>query len=122
MKPTVLIVAPQNDAHALTVAKRLEELDAEPIIFDSAHFPSQWQLSVMVANGGAIRFVLYRDDLEVNQEGLVGVWWRRPRRYVASDEVREDHLRRFAVSGALIQSGSIIHMCCQIRCVHRCWL
>jgi glutathione synthase/RimK-type ligase-like ATP-grasp enzyme len=100
MTPTVLIIAPNEDAHALTVAKRLEELDAETIILDSAHFPSRWQLSVSVANDGLRHFVLSRDDLEISHESLVGVWWRRPRRYLASGEVQEAHLRRLAASEA----------------------
>jgi hypothetical protein len=95
---SVLIIAPANDPHACVVAKRLEALEAKPIILDSAHFPSQWQLSVGTANGEPRRFVLGSNELELDEETLVGVWWRRPRRYVPSSDVAESHLRSFIIS------------------------
>jgi hypothetical protein len=95
---SVLIIAPSNDPHACVVAKRLEALHAKAIILDSAHFPSQWHLSLQTANGQPRRFVLGRDGLELNEEHLAGVWWRRPRRYMASSDVQEPHLRRFITS------------------------
>jgi hypothetical protein len=97
-RPSVLIIAPANDPHACVVAKRLEALEAKAIILDSAHFPSQWHLSLGTANGEPRRFVLCRDELELDEESLVGVWWRRPRPYVPSSDVRESHLRRFITS------------------------
>jgi hypothetical protein len=96
----VLIIAPPNDPHACVVAKRLEDLEAESIILDSAHFPSMTHLSVMNANGELRRFVLNCGELEVDEDRLVGVWWRRPRRYIASTDVKESHLRNFIVSEA----------------------
>jgi glutathione synthase/RimK-type ligase-like ATP-grasp enzyme len=98
MTPSVLIIAPANDPHACVVAKRLEALEAEAIILDSAHFPSQWHLSVSTANDEPPRFVLRCHELAVNEENLVGVWWRRPQPYVPSSDVRELHLRRFITS------------------------
>jgi glutathione synthase/RimK-type ligase-like ATP-grasp enzyme len=98
--PSVLIIAPPNDPHACVVAKRLEALEAEAIILDSADFPSQWHLSLRTAIGEPLRFVLGCDKLELDEERLVGVWWRRPRRYVASSDVQEAHLRRFITSEA----------------------
>jgi glutathione synthase/RimK-type ligase-like ATP-grasp enzyme len=98
MKPSVLIIAPADDPHACVVAKRLEALEAKAIILDSAHFPSQWHLSLGTANGEPRRFVLRRDQFELDEDSLVGVWWRRPRRYVPSSDVRESHLRRFITS------------------------
>jgi hypothetical protein len=93
--PCVLIIAPANDPHAHVVAKRLESLDAEAIVFDSAYFPSRCQLSLSLASGSSGRFVLAGNGFEFDQQHLSGVWWRRPRRHVASIDVEEAHLRRF---------------------------
>jgi len=98
MQPYVLIIAPNDDAHAHVVAKRLEALGAQAVILDSANFPGQCQLSVEIANGEPFRFALERDGLELNEGNLAGVWWRRPRRHVASNEVRESHLRQFVAN------------------------
>ncbi len=96
--PAVLIIAPADDPHACVVAKRLEELDAEPVILDCADFPSQWQLTVTRGNRDSQPFTLKRDQFELSDENLLGVWWRRPRGYIASSEVQEEHLRRFVAS------------------------
>lgn len=97
-RSTVLIIAPANDPHACVVAKRLEALEAKPIILDSADFPGKWHLSFGVANGEPRRYVLGRNDVLLDEENLVGVWWRRPRLYIPSSDVQEAHLRRFITS------------------------
>lgn len=94
-RPSVLIIAPENDPHACVVAKRLEALEARAVIVDSAHFPSKWQVSVRAANEEPHRFSIGRNELELDERDVVGVWWRRPRRPVPSVEVRESQLRRF---------------------------
>lgn len=93
--PSVLIIAPENDPHACVVTKRLEALGARAVIVDSANFPSQWQVSVRTANEEPLRFTIGRNELELDENDVVGVWWRRPRRPVPSVEIRESHLRRF---------------------------
>jgi len=107
-RSSVLIIAPANDPHACVVAKRLEALEAEAIILDSADFPSQWHLSVGTANGEPWRFCLGHDELVLDKESLVGVWWRRPRPYVPSSDVQESHLRRFIT--------------CELRAAFEGWL
>ncbi len=109
----VVIIAPQEDAHALVVAKRVEQLGAKCVILDSAEYPAKWQLTVRISNHEPPRFVLQQNDLEVSDATLCGVWWRRPRRYVAPGEVLEPHFRRFiaaeareAFEGWLLSLGS----------------
>jgi glutathione synthase/RimK-type ligase-like ATP-grasp enzyme len=97
-RSSVLIIAPANDPHACVVAKRLEALEAEAIILDSADFPSQWHLSVGTANDEPWRFCLGHNELILDKENLVGVWWRRPRSYVPSSDVQEANLCRFVTS------------------------
>lgn len=95
LKNTVVIVAPVDDPHACVVAKRLEALDAQAIVLDTAEFPSRWSLSVELADDSRFRFALGRDEIELHQDSVAGVWWRRPKRYVPSADVDEPHLRRF---------------------------
>lgn len=97
-RPSVLIIAPANDPHACVVAKRLEALDADAVVLDSAEFPTRWGLSVGTANGEPWRFRLGRDELVLDEDGLAGVWWRRPRPCAPSGDVEEAHLRRFVAS------------------------
>lgn len=95
MSTYVLIIAPEDDAHAQVVAKRIESLKAKAVILDAANFPSQWQLSARVENDQTLRFVLSGDGIELNEGNLAGVWWRRPRRHLASSDVQESHFRQF---------------------------
>lgn len=97
-RSSVLIIAPANDPHACVVAKRLEALEANAIILDSAHFPSQWHLSLMTANDEPPQFVLSNNELEMDEKSVLGVWWRRPNRFIPSSDVQESHLRRFIFS------------------------
>jgi hypothetical protein len=97
-RSSVLIIAPADDPHACVVAKRLEALEAEAIVLDSAGFPSQWHLSVGTANGEPWRFYLGHGELVRDKESLVGVWWRRPRPCVPSSDVQGSQLRRFVAS------------------------
>jgi hypothetical protein len=70
----VVIIASRRDAHACVVAKRLEELDAQGVILDSAEYPSKWQLTVQISNGEAPRFVLQTEGVEVDEATLSGVY------------------------------------------------
>ena len=92
--PCVVIIAPAKDAHALVVAKRLEALKAEAVLLDSAEFPARWNLSFETGPRGK-RFRLRGKGLDLSETRLRGVWWRRPRRHLASSDVVEAHLRRF---------------------------
>jgi len=94
-RPQVVIVAPVDDPHACVVAKRLETLGADALIVDSALFPSEWGLSLHTANDEPARFLLSCDGVRIDDEGLYGVWWRRPQRFLPSPEVREERVRRF---------------------------
>ena len=90
-----MIIAPVDDPHARVVAKRLEALDADAIIVDSAQFPSPRCLSVHTANDEPSRFLLSRDGVCIDEKRLTGVWWRRPQRFLPSPQVQEIRIRRF---------------------------
>lgn len=103
------MVAPADDAHACVVARRLEALGAGALIVDSALFPSQWSLSLHTANDRSAWFLRSRDGLRVDDEQLSGVWWRRPRRFLPSSEVREERVRRFITVEARAEFEGWLH-------------
>jgi glutathione synthase/RimK-type ligase-like ATP-grasp enzyme len=96
----VVIVAAANDEHASVVAKRVECLGARPVILDTADFPHLWRLTFEISTQNLPRFVLEHDGVEVDQDNLAGVWWRRPRRYLAAGDIVESHLRQFVTMEA----------------------
>jgi hypothetical protein len=98
--PTVVIIAPEADAHAQVVAKRLEALGGRGVILDSALFPSQWRLTMRLSNDAPVRYVLQRDEMALDEDDVAGVWWRRPRQHLAPGPVAESHLRQFIVQEA----------------------
>lgn len=94
----VIIIAPETDLHAQVVAKRLETLNARAIILDSALFPSLWRLTIQKSNNATLQFTLECGDVSLNEDEVVGVWWRRPRQHLAPEPVSELHLRKFIVN------------------------
>jgi hypothetical protein len=94
---TDVIIALEADAHAQVVANRLEALGRRGIILDYALFPSQWKLTVHLSNDAPVRYVLEHNGTILNGDDVAGVWWRRPRQYIAPEPVGESHLRQFIV-------------------------
>jgi hypothetical protein len=96
----VVIVAPERDEHACVVAKRVQSLGAEAVIVDTAEFPRRWRLAFEISKEKPARFALDldQDGVRIDDETLSGVWWRRPRRYVAAADVAEVHFREYIVT------------------------
>lgn len=77
MRPTVLIVAERNDAHALVIAHHLrEDCDCEPVILDMAEFPTRQLASFELGRQDGGRPSAALADLDLAAVGAV--WWRRP--------------------------------------------
>jgi hypothetical protein len=91
-----VIIAPETDLHAQVVATRLREIGGEPILLDSAEFPTRWRLSIELSLATRMVFSLQYEDKRINGEDVAGVWWRRPKRHLPSEQIAESHLRRFA--------------------------
>jgi hypothetical protein len=91
----VLIVAPSDDLHALTVKRRIEGLGGHAFILDTEDFPSRSRLSLELNARSASRASLSpNDELSFNSD-VAGVWWRRPRKYGVSPLIVERHIQRF---------------------------
>jgi hypothetical protein len=96
---SVLIVAPADDVHALTVARRVEAQGGRAVLFDSARFPSTSKLRLRLGTD-IFDYALTIDSVTLTPDDLVGVWWRRPRRYIPDASIRELHVRRFVADEA----------------------
>src|SRR5215204_324795 len=96
---TVLIIAPSNDVHALTVAKRLHALGSRAIVLDSASYPDECRLRHSISDV-AVDFELSVNGETITAANLAGVWWRRPQLFRPAYYVRETLVRRFVVDEA----------------------
>jgi hypothetical protein len=71
----VLIVAPEDDVHALAVKHELEHLGRDVLVVDAAAVPDATPISFVVPSGcAAPRLKLGGHVLDP----VSGVWWRRP--------------------------------------------
>jgi len=93
---SVILIAPPDDVHALTVAKRIEALGAKAMLLDSSIYPSNCKLRHTVSDL-AHDFELRIDSESITPSSLLGVWWRRPSGYRAAESLRELPVRRFVL-------------------------
>ena len=95
MRDIVLIIAPQDDFHAITLKKVLEaRFDADAYVWDLSTVASSHRVSFSPASGEA--------DLEISVGSrrfllseMRSVWWRRVPAVTIDDAVAEPRVRRF---------------------------
>lgn len=95
----ILILAPQEDAHAKVILHRLKERAPymDVWIVDTSLFPSQILLeSRFDANGLKSRIVL-PGDIPIESERIKSVWWRRPAIPMIDPAVEDPESREFAL-------------------------
>jgi hypothetical protein len=81
MKKTVLIVAPSEDTHALTVSSILRSLfDTEAIIWDNSCIPTEDAASFILRSSN-ISFEIKSLKEYISLDSLCSIWWRRPRTF-----------------------------------------
>ena len=84
MPEPVLIVAPANDLHALTVQRVLEKnFAAESIIWDTSQLSKNERISLYPREAEE-PFHLKLDQCFVRGTGILSIWWRRPNGFVTS--------------------------------------
>ncbi|MBV9774994.1 MAG: hypothetical protein JO040_13655 [Gemmatimonadetes bacterium] len=103
MSQRVLILAPDNDFHALSIQALLRGRGADADIVDTARFPESL---VLVQRGGASTEVLL-DGKPLS--GYHSVWWRRPHPPTPPAEVKVPEERRFASREAREALWGAIH-------------
>lgn len=84
MPKPVLIVAPVNDLHALTVQRVLEkDFSAEAIIWDTARLSEDERITFYPREAEE-PFHLKLDQCFVRRSGIQSIWWRRTNGFAAS--------------------------------------
>ena len=95
----VLIIAQEQDEHAIAVKSHLERMGNKAIVLDTGMFPESALLAIRFQccnRGRSIRLEVQNQSLDLERFG--SVWWRRPQPPRLSDEmVRQSH-RAFAVN------------------------
>jgi glutathione synthase/RimK-type ligase-like ATP-grasp enzyme len=88
----VVIVAPPNDVHALSVAKCIaERTPIHPVILTGEDFPQRVNLSV-THDGWACE----TENVTILSSAVKSVWWRRPGKHEIASSVLDRNNRRFA--------------------------
>jgi glutathione synthase/RimK-type ligase-like ATP-grasp enzyme len=92
----VAIFAEPDDIHGLTVARRLVDEGADPIIVNTASLARDWR-SNFELNGKGSRFMLANEGSVIDFDDLTGVWLRRTPQIKVDDAVAQEEIRRFCV-------------------------
>jgi glutathione synthase/RimK-type ligase-like ATP-grasp enzyme len=92
----ILILAPKDDIHARAVATVLErDFSVNPIIWDSAAFPSKDSLSLSLAPNGVAGEIHLSRGYTIAVASLRSIWWRRFGPYHIDQSVTDHDVRRF---------------------------
>jgi glutathione synthase/RimK-type ligase-like ATP-grasp enzyme len=84
MPQPVLIVAPANDLHALTVQRVLEkDFSAESIIWDTARLSKNERIAFYPREAEEL-FQLKLDQCSIRHTEIQSIWWRRPNGFAKS--------------------------------------
>lgn len=108
---SVLIIAEEDDFHAIGVAKAIERFDGFPIILDNSDFPQFIRLQHRQKVAGVESYITLMEGRMIRLDTLAGVWWRRPQGFKPAKAILHPSLRRFVMDeskeaflGALIAS------------------
>lgn len=83
----VLILAPSEDVHAISVAYEVEQLgQARPVILDPRTFPHYWSLTLNFDAKLGQSFVLHAGDEVICDSDVSGVWYRRVYPHISKAE------------------------------------
>lgn len=129
-KATVLIVAPGDDIHALSVQRRLAELSGDVSsahIVDTRTFPASSNVTWRIGGGSysaelrlaapLVEFaqpVFVRErpiDATVNLSDIASVWMRRPGNVHVDDRIGVAEFRRYAGHATHAALGSVFAAC-----------
>ncbi len=95
----VLIVAPDDDLHALEVGRHLDAAAVPWALLDLAAYPSRLALAMRYRDGEALT-LRAANGCEIAAERVRALWWRRPRHPVIGPEVADPTHRQFAFQEA----------------------
>jgi glutathione synthase/RimK-type ligase-like ATP-grasp enzyme len=92
----ILIIAPAEDIHALSVAKALHERQhgVRVVILDTREFPSKSSIALTPDSWR----LLTSDERVISSDEVSAIWWRRAAPHNISDNIADPTARRFALN------------------------
>ncbi|MBR1216792.1 hypothetical protein JQ557_02230 [Bradyrhizobium sp. U87765 SZCCT0131] len=90
----VIIIAPPEDLHALTVAWEIRQCGGAVLMLNTADFPNLWSISLTADEDDTPRFDIVTTEGVVTDAAISGVWWRRTRPFAISEAINDDKHRR----------------------------
>jgi hypothetical protein len=94
---TVLIVAPEDDLHALVVRERLRGLNIDAFIFNSTWFP--WISKITFKDD--LDFIMESGDTRIESSSIKSIWWRRFRNPTLNPILVDNNVKQFCIGEAL---------------------
>lgn len=98
--PVVVILAPEDDVHARTVAWELERLGVEPLVLSAPTYLLSWSISHHSANDRSCFDVQTEDGRTIGHDQINGMWWRRPGDIMLPDGFEQEKIARFCQTEA----------------------
>lgn len=108
----IVIIAKEDDNHAVAVKKVLESVYNENVfVFDTSKFPTIYRLNGNFSNG-AISFSLEDGKLiKIDLHDVKSFWWRRPQGIMIDPAIHDDKVRNFTHSECLSAIYGILKSC-----------
>jgi len=106
----ILILAPINDVHALSVQSSVARTTNEDCaILDVADYPTKWRLSLNI--GSSYQYHVDADDIQITSPDIGGIWRRRITSPFVDSKVLDTEVRLFAQNESRdFLSGFINHV------------
>ncbi len=110
MKTYAIILSAADDVHACAVAAEImTEHGGRALILDTAHYPQHWRITSRIGGDRAPGWLLRAGDLELADDEVAGVWWRRPKSHRIPSEVTDRKVRRFCAQESAAAFSGWIH-------------
>jgi glutathione synthase/RimK-type ligase-like ATP-grasp enzyme len=97
----ILVIASEQDEHAMAVLERLGRDGAPATLLDLSRFPQTLQLSMSYGCGGGRDFRLLTAVGDIPLSACQVIWWRRPQPFELHPQVINPSYRSFAYNECL---------------------
>ena len=95
---SILILAPETDAHASAVLGHLRAIGRDAEVVDLSQFPQQISLEANYDCYGARNFSLCDSGRKIDLSAVRSAWWRRPQSPIINPAIASDRHRVFAMN------------------------
>ncbi|MFX0066232.1 MAG: RimK family alpha-L-glutamate ligase [Candidatus Hermodarchaeota archaeon] len=105
----ILIIAPEDDIHALVVGEWIRKAGKEFYIWNSTWFPWKHRIS-----WSSSETTLHVGNMTFDISKLSTIWWRRFRKPTVSPVITDTLVKQFCRSEATALIKSIVHKCTSV--------